>query len=45
MAERLPPVTARLRLLDPWGGEDIERELALAELETSERGVAVGAAF
>lgn len=45
MAERLPPVTARLRLLDPWGGVDIERELALAELETSERGVAVGAAF
>jgi hypothetical protein len=45
MAERLPPVTARLRLLDPWGGEDIERELPLAELETSERGVAVGAAF
>jgi hypothetical protein len=45
MAERLPPVTARLRLLDPWGGQDIERELALAELETSERGVAVDAAF
>jgi hypothetical protein len=38
-------VAVRLRLLDVWGGEDVIRELSLAELETSERGVAVGPAF
>lgn len=38
-------VPVRLRLLDVWGGEDVIREISLAELETSERGVAVGSAF
>ena len=38
-------VAVRLRLLDVWGGEDVIRELSLAELETSERGVAIGPAF
>ncbi|HSL12540.1 MAG TPA: hypothetical protein VLA82_14635 [Actinomycetota bacterium] len=38
-------VAVRLRLLDVWGGDDVVRELSLAELETSERGVAVGPAF
>jgi hypothetical protein len=38
-------VAVRLRLLDVWGGDDVVRELSLAELETSERGVAIGPAF
>jgi hypothetical protein len=38
-------VAVRLRLLDVWGGDDVIREMSLAELETSERGVAIGPAF
>ncbi len=38
-------VKVRLRLVDVWGGDDVVRELSLAELETSERGVAVGSTF
>ena len=38
-------VPVRLRLIDVWGGDDVIRELTLAELETSERGIAVGPAF
>ena len=38
-------IGVRLRLLDVWGGDDVIREMTLAELETSERGIAVGPAF
>jgi len=38
-------VHATLRLVDPWGGDDVVREMLLAELETSERGVAIGPTF
>lgn len=38
-------VHATLRLVDPWGGDDVIREVSLAELETSERGVAIGPTF
>ncbi len=38
-------ISVCLRLADGWGGDDVVRELTLAELETSERGIAVGPAF
>ena len=38
-------ISVHLRLLDVWGGDDVIREMTLAELETSERGIAVGPAF
>jgi hypothetical protein len=38
-------ISVRLHLADVWGGDDVVREMTLAELETSERGIAVGPAF
>jgi hypothetical protein len=38
-------IGVRLRLADVWAGDDVVREMTLAELETSERGIAVGPAF
>jgi hypothetical protein len=38
-------VTARLRLTDVWGGDDVVREIPLAEVEMAQRGVTVGTAF
>jgi hypothetical protein len=45
MADPSNILSVRLRLTDVWGGRDVIRELTLAELETSERGVSIGTSF
>lgn len=47
MADIVPStaLTVRLRLRDLFGGDDVIREMAMSELEPSERGVGVGPMF
>jgi hypothetical protein len=45
MADPSNVLPVRLRLTDVWGGREVIRELTLADLETSERGISLGTAF